>query len=64
MMACTRILPEAPGIAADGFGGLGADQTDADGGAEQTKRAGDVTGDAGGLSEDFDHGWVGCIVCG
>ena len=50
-------LAGSAGIAADGFGGLLADETDADGGAEETKGAGDVASDAlsnfrSGLSDD------------
>ena len=46
------------GITTDSFSGFGADHTDADGGAEETECAGDITGDPGGLdlSEDFHGG--------
>ena len=40
------------GIAADGFGGFGADHTDADGGAEKTECTGDVAVD---FSDDGGH---------
>ena len=40
------------GVAADGFGGLLADETDADGAAEETEGAGDVTSE---FSEDRIH---------
>lgn len=42
-------LGSGTGIATDGFGGLGADEADADGGAEETEGAGDVASD---FSED------------
>jgi hypothetical protein len=42
------------GVATDGFGSFGADEADADGGAEETECASDVAGD-GGFSED-GHG--------
>jgi hypothetical protein len=51
------------GIATDGFGGFGADKTDADGGAEKTECASDVAGDTGGcyFSEDR-HGYIYWLV--
>ena len=50
------------GIAADSFSGLVADETDADGGAEQTERAGDVTRNACGFSEEEVHIWWMVLV--
>lgn len=47
-------------IAADRFSGLEADQTDADGGAEETKRTGNI---ALQFSEEGDHGWL-FLFCG
>ena len=56
------------GIAADGFGGFGADQTDADGGAEETECASDIArnADCSGFSEDRHGGYfllVGVPPC-
>lgn len=45
-------LGRGAGIAANGFSGLGADHTDADGGAEKTESGGDVAVD---FSEDGGH---------
>lgn len=45
-------LGRGAGIAADGFGGFGADHTDADGGAEKTESGGEVAVD---FSEDGGH---------
>ena len=59
MMAWTRILPDAPGVATDGFSGLLADETDADGAAEETEGAGDV---ASKFSEDGIHVVDGFVV--
>ena len=54
-------LAGSAGIAADGFGGFVADETDAEGGAEKTECAGDVASD---FSEEDGHGggwfFVGC----
>ena len=46
------------GIATDGFGGFGADETDADGGAEETECASEIASD---FSEDHVlYGLGGC----
>ena len=45
-------LAGSAGVTTDGLGGLLADETDADGGAEETERAGDVARD---FSEDDGH---------
>jgi hypothetical protein len=52
MMAWTRILPEAPGLRPTARRPW-ADETDADGGAEETERAGDVALE---FSDEGDHG--------
>ena len=45
MMAWTRIFVGGAGIAADGFRGLEADETDADGGAKAAEAALDASCD-------------------
>ena len=52
-------LAGSAGVATDGFSGLLADETDADGGTEETERAGDVASD---FSDDGIHGVDGFVV--
>ena len=59
-------LAGSGGIATDGFGGFEADETDADGGAEEAEGTREITGDAGGsggLGDDVDHGMEVSIGC-